>query len=108
MCIGFRPIYYFFLSSFFEVSYIIGEAINKDEYVPTTTPTINANINPLIESPPNKKIAINTTNVVKEVLIVLPSVLLNAVFTIFEDFQESCKLSNSRILSKITKLSFNE
>ena len=28
------------------------------------TPTIKANINPLIESPPNKKIANNTTNVV--------------------------------------------
>ena len=34
-----------------------GVATNSDEYVPTTTPTIKANINPLIESPPNKKIA---------------------------------------------------
>ena len=36
---------------------------------------------PLIESPPNKKIAIITNKVVSEVLIVLPKVLLNALST---------------------------
>ena len=87
---------------------MIGEAINKDEYVPTITPTINANINPLIESPPNKKIANNTTKVVTEVLIVLPNVELSAVSTTLENFQEVWIPANSRILSKITTVSFNE
>ena len=58
-----------------------GVATNSDEYVPITTPTIKANINPLIESPPNKKIANITNKVVKEVLMVLPRVLLNALST---------------------------
>ena len=43
-------------SPFFAVSYMIGVAINNDEYVPTITPTIKANINPLIDSPPKIKI----------------------------------------------------
>ena len=83
-----RRDYLFLLSNFLDVSYIIGDAMNNDEYVPTITPTIKANINPLIESPPNKKIDNNTTNVVIEVLMVLPNVLLKALFTIFEYFQE--------------------
>ena len=65
--------------------------MNNDEYVPTITPTIKANINPLIESPPNKKIDNNTTNVVIEVLMVLPNVLLKALFTILL----ACIFSNS-------------
>ena len=58
--------------------------MNNEEYVPTATPTIKANINPLIESPPNKKIANITNNVVKEVLMVLPKVLLKALSTTSE------------------------
>ena len=42
------------------VSNIIGEAINNDEYVPTNTPTIKANINPLITSPPKINITSKT------------------------------------------------
>ena len=51
--------------------------------VPTTTPISNANINPLITSPPNKKMINNTKNVVSEVFIVRLKVLFNAAFTIF-------------------------
>ena len=40
-----------------------GDAIHKDEYVPTTTPIINANEKPLIDSPPNKNMINNTKNV---------------------------------------------
>ena len=58
---------------------MIGDT-NKEEYVPTITPIISMNINPLIASPPNKKIINNTTKVVKEVLIVLLKVEFNDVF----------------------------
>ena len=57
------------------VSSIIGDATNSEEYVPTTTPTIRANINPLITSPPNRKITNRTKNVVNDVLTVLLNVL---------------------------------
>ena len=60
---------------------MIGVATNSDEYVPTTTPIIKANINPLIESPPNVKMANITNNVVNDVFMVLPKVLLNALST---------------------------
>ena len=63
------------------VSTIIGDATNNEEYVPTITPTIKANINPLITSPPNKKITNNTKNVVREVFTVLLKVLFKALFT---------------------------
>jgi hypothetical protein len=59
------------------VSTIIGDATNNEEYVPTITPTIKANINPLITSPPKRKITSNTKNVVKDVLIVLLNVEFN-------------------------------
>ena len=64
------------------VSNITGVAINSEEYVPTITPTISANINPRIASPPKIKMANNTTSVVKEVLMVLLNVLLSALFTV--------------------------
>ena len=44
-----------------------GVAIKTEEYVPTTTPIISANINPLIDSPPKINIAIRTSKVVKDV-----------------------------------------
>ena len=69
------------MTDFLIVSSIIGDATNREEYVPTTTPTINANINPLITSPPNRKITSRTKNVVKDVLTVLLNVLLSALFT---------------------------
>ena len=72
----------YFTSSFFIVSNIIGVAINKDEYVPTTTPTIKANIKPLITSPPKMKITSNTKNVVNEVIKVRLRVLFKAALTI--------------------------
>jgi hypothetical protein len=59
------------------VSTIIGDATNNEEYVPTITPTIKANINPLITSPPKRKIISSTKNVVKDVLIVLLNVEFN-------------------------------
>ncbi len=66
---------------------MIGVATNNDEYVPTATPIIRANINPLIESPPNIKIANITNNVVKDVFIVLPKVELKALSTTSLYFQ---------------------
>ena len=99
---------YFFLVNFVVVSYIIGEAINNDEYVPTITPTIIANMNPLIESPPKMKIDNNTMSVVNEVLMVLPRVVLKAVFTVLINGHDGCLPANSLILSKITTVSFNE
>ena len=59
------------------MSSIIGDATNNDEYVPTITPTIKANINPLMTSPPKRKITSNTKNVVIDVLIVLLKVEFN-------------------------------
>ena len=65
-----------------DVSTITGVAINKDEYVPTITPKIKANIKPLITSPPKINMIRRTTIVVKEVFTVLLKVLFNALFTI--------------------------
>ena len=89
-------------------SNIIGVAINTDEYVPTITPIINANINPLIDSPPNINIAVSTIRVVSEVFKVLLNVLLRAVFTVVSLSQDECILKNSRILSNTTTVSFKE
>ena len=93
---------------FLTKSNMIGVAINKDEYVPTTTPMIKANINPLIESPPKIKIANNTTKVVKDVFNVRLKVLLNEVSITLLNGQSVCSLKNSRILSNTTTVSFNE
>ncbi|GIS00318.1 MAG: hypothetical protein CM15mP102_11380 [Flavobacteriales bacterium] len=87
-------------------SNIIGVAINTDEYVPTITPIINANINPLIDSPPKINIAVSTIRVVSEVFKVLLNVLLRAVFTVVSLSQDECILKNSRILSNTTTVSF--
>ena len=46
-----------------------GDAMHKDEYVPTTTPIINANEKPLIDSPPNKNIINNTKTYLKRYLM---------------------------------------
>ncbi len=69
---------------------MIGEAMKSEEYVPTMTPMINANMNPLMESPPKMNIASNTIKVVSDVFTVLPKVLLNAVFTVLENTQPGC------------------
>ena len=71
-----------------DVSNITGVAINSEEYVPTKTPTIKANIKPLIASPPKMKIANKTTSVVNEVLMVLLNVLFKAPLTVFVFSQE--------------------
>ena len=54
--------------------------MNTEEYVPTKTPTIRANNNPLKDSAPRKNIDINTTKVVNEVFKVLLSVLFKASY----------------------------
>ena len=82
--------------------------MNTEEYVPTITPIIKANINPLIDSPPKIKMAIRTIRVVKEVLSVLLKVLFNAVFTVVSLSQDLCILKNSLILSNTTTVSFKE
>ena len=82
--------------------------MNKEEYVPTTTPTINANENPLIDSPPNIKIVNKTKNVLKDVLIVLDNVLLSAVSIIDSVDDFLCKIEYSLILSNTTTVSLIE
>ena len=57
--------------------------MNTDEYVPTITPMINANIKPLIDSPPKINIAVKTINVVNDVFKVLLRVLFKAALTVF-------------------------
>ena len=64
------------------MSNITGVAIKTEEYVPTSTPIIKANINPLIDSPPKRKIESSTTKVVNEVFKVLLNVLFNAPLTV--------------------------
>ena len=66
---------------FFEKSTTNGVAINKDEYVPTNTPIIKANENPLMDSPPNINMVSKTKNVLNEVFTVLDNVLFNALST---------------------------
>ena len=56
--------------------------MNTDEYVPTITPIINANIKPLIDSPPKINIAVKTINVVNDVFKVLLRVLFKAALTV--------------------------
>src|SRR5690606_38407245 len=90
------------------VSYIIGEAINNDEYVPTIIPTIRANIKPLIDSPPKMKMANNTNKVASEVINVLLKVLLNDTSTNFWKFQLVCSLIYSLTLSNTITVSFSE
>ena len=67
-------------------SNIIGVAINTDEYVPTITPIIKANINPLIDSPPKINIAVSTIRVVSEVFNVLLKVEFRAKLTVCDIF----------------------
>jgi hypothetical protein len=68
------------------VSNITGVAMNTDEYVPIITPIMRANIKPLIDSPPNIKMASKTNNVVKEVFKVLLKVEFRAMFTVCDNF----------------------
>lgn len=74
-----------FLASFFlppfsslEKSLTIGVATKIEEYVPTTTPMIIANANPLMFPPPNMNNIKTTNKVVNDVTIVLLNVLLIA------------------------------
>lgn len=86
-----------------------GVAINKEEYVPTTTPISKANIKPLITSPPKENIINKTKNVVKEVLTVLLKVLFRAELTNSLSYLEDVELLKySLILSKTTTVSFRE
>ena len=55
--------------------YAIGDAMNKEDKVPITTPRIIANANLRIDSPPRMKIHSNTINVLNDVLIVRASVV---------------------------------
>ena len=66
------------MSIFLSKSINNGVAIHKEEYVPTTTPIINAKTKPLIAKPPKIKMTNKTKNVVIEVLIVLDRVEFNA------------------------------
>ena len=93
---------------FLKVSNITGVAIKTDEYVPTITPIIKANINPWIDSPPKINIAKRTTKVVNDVFNVLLRVEFNAPFTILLNSHDLLINLNSLILSNTTTVSFNE
>jgi hypothetical protein len=51
-----------------EKSIRIGVATHRDEYVPISTPTNNANRNPLMDGPPKINMINTTTNRIIEVL----------------------------------------
>src|SRR5574344_287933 len=72
------------------------------------TPSARAQENPRITSPPKTAIAINTTNVVPDVLTVLDKVLLTAPFTLSLKSLFGYNLLYSLILSKITTVSLIE
>ena len=98
----------YFFKLFLSVSNITGVAINTEEYVPTSTPIIKANINPLIDSHPKRKIESSTTKVVKEVFKVLLKVLFRAPLTVLVNSQDLFINLNSLILSNTTTVSFKE
>ena len=97
-----------FFKLFLKVSNITGVAIKTEEYVPTITPIISANINPLIDSPPKRKIDSNTTKVVNEVFNVLLKVLFKAPLTVLVNSQDLLINLNSLILSNTTTVSLSE
>ena len=78
--------------------------MNTDEYVPTITPMINANIKPLMDSPPKINIADKTINVVNDVFKVLLSVLFKAELTVLWFSQDECILKYSLIPVSYTHL----
>ena len=106
----YEDIYYFFLLSL-NKSTTTGDAINIEEYVPTNTPTISENTNPIKFSPPNKNIIINTNNVVKDVFMVL---LIVEFIDLFDNsinlslFNPNLFVVFSLILSNIITVSFKE
>jgi len=70
-----------------------------EEYVPTIIPVSNAKINPLMDSPPNKKMANKTSKVVNDVFNVLPNVLFMAPLNMTFLSPDLPILSHSRIRS---------
>lgn len=92
---------YFFALRFI-MSLASGVASNIDEKVPMKIPTVIANTNPRITSPPKSRITTSVTSVVTEVFIVRPNVELSAKF--ITDFESAFGLraNISRIRSKIT------
>ena len=82
--------------------------MNIEEYVPTITPQINANENPLKISPPRKKIDSKANNVVKEVKIVLDKVSFIDLFERSNISMSEYFLRLSRTRSYITTVSFIE
>ena len=79
-----------------------------DDRVPNTTPSIIANENERMESPPRKKIQSNTINVDTEVLTVRARVWLIEVLKVVCVSHFGCILRFSRIRSKTTTLSLIE
>jgi hypothetical protein len=75
--------------------------MNKEEYVPTTTPSRIAKIKPRKTSPPKTKMISNTIIVVADVLKVLLKVEFNALsITLCLVSSFDWRLKNSLILSK--------
>ena len=62
---------------FFINRYAIGDATNREDSVPNTTPRIMANAKLRMESPPRMKMHSNTIKVLSEVLMVRAKVVFN-------------------------------
>ena len=82
--------------------------MNRDEYVPITTPRSKAKVNPLITSPPKRNITSNTKNVLSDVLNVRLRVLLSAILMISVLSRFLYRPTYSLILSKTTTVSLIE
>jgi len=63
-----------------------GDATKIEEYVPTIIPTSSVKLNPFKISPPNRYNTNTTKNVVRDVKVVLESVLVTDSFIISNRF----------------------
>ena len=88
--------------------YANGVARNTEENVPAVIPTNRAKMNPLIVSPPKKKMASNTTKVDPDVLNERVRVELTAEIILFFQVVFGWFLTFSRIRSKMTTVALME
>ena len=86
----------------------IGTATNNVDIVPAITPSIRANTNPRIVSPPSRNITSSTTNVENEVENVRTSVALTASLIVYAIGRFGYRVRSSRTRSNTTTVSFIE
>ena len=104
-----RRLFYYF-PFFFPNKWIrsnaTGEATKIDDNVPIKIPINIVNENPRIDSPPNANKTMETINNVVAVITVRLNVPLMASLIVLSNGSLGCFFVNSRILSKITTVSF--